>query len=237
MAGLAALSACLLTAAPAAAWTAGTELLMAERAAKFAPRDFRHQIEKHDDSLREGVLAAMQSPEVGRPLDEALYLEVERSIEAIQKHRPFEEIVQRLGQVSHYVALANNPLAVGSSDPQEARYAVDYPAYVESAQARFNVTFYGDGRRIDEPEDLTRLVHNAFARSRSTYAMLGKEYRRIDFADGRRVFDDRSTAFAVSALAFSHSVSDSIAVFRYIWLRAGGADRREFPELTTPRKR
>jgi hypothetical protein len=227
----------LLAAAPAAAWTAATEVRIAERAAKYAPRDARGQIEKHGEALRNGVLAAMQNPEVGRPLDDALYLEVERTIEAIRAHRPFEEIVQRLGQVAHYVALANNPLAVGSSDPQEARYALDYPRYVESAQARFNVTFYGEGRRIDEPQDLTRLVQHAFARSRSTYELLSREYRRVGYAEGRKVFDDRSTAFGVSALAFSHSVSDAIAVFRYVWVRAGGADRREFLELTPPRSR
>jgi hypothetical protein len=226
---------CALAAAPAAAWTAATELGIAERAAKFAPRDFRGQIEKHPMALRDGVLAAMQNPEVGRPLDEALYLEVERTIEAIRAHRPFAEIVQRLGQVTHYVAAANNPLAVGSSDPQEARYARDYPLYVESAQARFNVTFYGRGRRVEEPADLARMVHHAFARARTHYPIVGSEYRRVDYADGRRSFDDRSTVFGISALAFSHSVSDAIGVFRYIWLRAGGADRREFLELTPPR--
>ena len=40
------------------------------------------------------------------------------------------------------------------------------------------------------------------------------------------VFDDRSTAFGVGSLAFSHAVTDVTLVLRYIWLAAGGIDDR-----------
>jgi hypothetical protein len=227
----------LLVLAPTAgfAWTAKTEITMAESAARFAPKDLQRQIEKHPQALRDGVLAAIENPAVGRSVDEVLSLEVERAIDAIRSHRPFAEVAQRLGQVAHYVAQANNPLAVGSSDPAEPRYSRDYSRYVESAQARFNVTFYGDGRQVEAPADLSSLLRQTFARGRAFYPMLASEYRRIDYGEGRRQFDDRSTAYGLSALAFSHSISDTIGVLRYIWLRAGGADTRKFLKLTSPR--
>ena len=43
---------------------------------------------------------------------------------------------------------------------------------------------------------------------------------------GLGVFDDRSSAFGVASVAWSHAVTDVALVLRYIWLRAGGADER-----------
>ena len=63
-------------------------------------------------------------------------------------------------------------------------------------------------------------------RGRQLYPMIGREYRRIDFASGLGRFDDRSTAFGVGSLAFSHAVPDVTLVLRYIWLAAGGMDDR-----------
>ena len=220
---------------PALAWSPATEVSIAERAARFAPKALQRQIDKHQVAYREGVLAAKQNPAVGRSLDAVLHDEIERAVDAIRNHRPFAEIVQRIGQVVHYVAAANDVLAVGNSDPAERRYAADYPRYVESAQPRFRATFYGEGRRLEQPGDLEHLLGRTFARGRSYYPMLAGEYRRIDYGEGRRKFDDRSTAYGLSALAYSHSISDSIGVLRYIWLRAGGADSRAFPKLTSPR--
>jgi len=225
----------LAAAGSAFGWTAETEIAIAQRAARFAPPDLQRQIEKHPQALRDGVLAAIENPAVGRSVDEVLSLEVERAIDAIRSHRPFAEVVQRLGGVTHYVAQANNPLAVGSGDPAEPRYARDYPRYVESVQERFKVTFYGDGRQVEAPADLSSLLRRTFARGRAYYSLLASEYRRIDYGDGRRRFDDRSTAYGLSALAYSHSISDTIGVLRYIWLRAGGADSRTFLKLTPPR--
>ncbi len=207
---------------------------MAKRAAEYAPRDLRRQIEKHPAALREGVLSAIENPQTGRALDAVLQEEVENAIQAIRRHKPFAEIVQRLGQVSHYVALANSPLAVGDGDPNEPRYARDWSRYVESAQERFQPTWYGDGRLIGGPEDLQALVARTFARARAGYPLLAAEYAHIDYGEGRQLFDDRSTAFALSALAYSHTISDTIGVLRYIWLRAGGGDFRQFPKLTPP---
>ena len=63
--------------------------------------------------------------------------------------------------------------------------------------------------------------------------MIGREYRRIGTVDGVRLFDDKSTAFGVGSIAFSHAVSDLAAIYRYVWLEAGGADRRQLP-ITQP---
>ena len=82
-------------------------------------------------------------------------------------------------------------------------------------------------RRIWRQPVLPALVGETLGRSRELYPLVGREYRRVGFASGREAFDDRSTAYAVAALAYSHAISDIAEVLRYIWLAGGGIDSRD----------
>ena len=228
----------LLAAVPADAWSPQTQIAMADQAASIAPPDLRRQLVKHRRELRRGLLAPYEGAAAGRhvknadgggALDEAIRVETEGAIAAIRAHRPFSEIVYRLGVVAHFVADANNPLAVADADPREASYYADYLRYVESAQGRFSVVFYGDGRKVERGEDLDELLAASLARGRLYYPLIGREYAHAGRVDGVSDFDDRSTAFGVGSLAFSHAVSDIASVMRYIWIQAGGADQRRLP--------
>ncbi len=224
-----------LAAAPAGGWSPSTQTVIAEEAAALAPKDLARQIFRHKRQLRAGVVAPfsdtdgeahMENGDGSGTLGRTITSHVEAVIVAIRGHQPFAEIVQRLGVVSHYVADANNPLNTSTGDSQEGRYFRDYLQYVDSALPRFPLTFFGLEPGLDRAADVSPVVRRTLARSRGYYPMIGREYRRVDFAAGKRVFDDRSTAFGVSSLAFSHAVTDVAQVFRYIWLRAGGADPR-----------
>ena len=59
------------------------------------------------------------------------------------------------------------------------------------------------------------------------YPYVGLEYDRIGGPYGRERFDDRSTAFGLSAIAFSQAVTDLAIVLRHVWIEAGGYDPRE----------
>lgn len=225
----------LLQAAPGLAWTPRTQGTIAREAARLAPPDLARQLEKHKAAFQAGVLAPFQEsdpdrhrkdPDGSGSLDKALMDEVDGAIAAIRAHRPFEEIVRRLGTVSHYVADANNPLAVSGSDPDEARYFVDYLRYAETAEPRFPLVFYGVPPSLERRKDVRPLLAEALRRGRQVYPMVGREYRKIGFGSGIGRFDDRSTAFGVASVAFSHAVTDVTLVLRYIWITAGGADDR-----------
>lgn len=225
----------LLAAIPALAWTPRTQGTIAREAARLAPPDLARQIEKHKEAFQAGVLAPFQESDADRhrkdpdgsgSLDKALMDEVDGAIAAIRAHRPFEEIVRRLGTVSHYVADANNPLAVSGADPDEARFFVDYLRYAETAEPRFPLVFYGVPPSLERRKDVRPLLAEALRRGRQVYPMVGREYRKIGFASGIGRFDDRSTAFGVASVAFSHAVTDVTLVLRYIWITAGGADDR-----------
>ena len=236
LAGLVALAA---GSGPVLAWTPNTQVAIAKHGTTLAPVDLHNQMERHEARFREGVLLPFGDPDPARHvktadgqgyLDQVIVKEVERAITAIEKHYPFDDIIHQLGVVAHYVADANNPLNTSDSDPHERDYSTDYLRYIESAQPRFDVVFNGHGRMIQEPDELRELIQRSLERSRTFYPSIGDEYRRVGAVNGIELYDDRSTAFGVGSLAFNHAVSDITGVLRYIWLRAGGADRLDlFP--------
>ena len=220
---------------PAAAWTPVTQVTIAREAARLSPPDLARQIEKHRRAYEEGVKAPfsdadpgrhMKNPDGSGQLDRAAMEAVEAAIAAIRGHQPFEEIVRRLGVVSHFMADADDPLAASAADADEGRYFADYLRYVETAEPRFPLVFYGVQPGLESQRDLSPLIAAALRRGREIYPMIGREYRRIGFVSGLGLFDDRSTAFGAASLAFSHAVTDVTLALRYIWITAGGVDDR-----------
>jgi hypothetical protein len=220
---------------PATAWTPITQVTIAREAARLSPPDLARQIDRHRRAYQEGVNAPfadsdpgrhMKNPDGAGTLDRAASDAVDAAVTAIRGHQPFEEIVRRLGVVSHYVADANNPLAASAGDPEEGRYFVDYLRYAETAEPRFPLIFYGVQPGLETRKDVSPLIDAALRRGRELYPLIGREYRRIGFASGIGAFDDRSSAFGATSVAFSHAVTDVTLALRYIWITAGGIDDR-----------
>jgi len=234
---LAAVAVTLIPFSPTHAWTGATRLAIAEQAASFAPADLGRLIERHRREFHRGVLAPSATPGSGGDEDgsfpdrQALLRQIDSVIESIRGHRPFRETVFRIGVIAHHLAEMNNPLRTSDADAAEVRYSADFLSYVESAQPRFAVVYYGEGRELEDEAELPRMLDRSLRRGRELYPMIGLEYRRIGSVDGVERFDDRSTAFGVGSLAFSHAVSDTAATLRHIWLRAGGVDRRQLDRL------
>lgn len=227
-----------LVAGEVMAWTPESQRAIAELAVRLAPPDLQRQLRRNRDAYRVGVEEPFRDPDPakhfqledgsGRLAATASWA-VEQATLSIRQLRPFNEIAYRLGVVSHYVADANFPLGVSRADPRQTAYADDFPRYLDSARPRFQVVFYGFRPGFAATGGVPRLVREAIGRSRGFYPHLGREYRRIGFGSGRLGFDDRSTAYGVGSLAFSHAVSDVGEVFRHVWLEAGGVDER--PQL------
>lgn len=224
-----------LCAIPAHAWTPTSQERVADEAARLVPPDLYRQLVRNRAAYLQGTREPFKDRtaehhsldrDSGGLLEQVIARAIDDAISTIKAHQPFNHIAYRLGIVSHYVADANNPLAVSDADPQEARFAGDFLAYLESTKPRVEVVFYGFRPNFRGSRDLPRLLAETFARGRGFYPLVGREYRRIKFQDGRRHFDDRSTAYAVAALSFSHAVSDIAEVLRYIWIEAGGVDTR-----------
>jgi hypothetical protein len=235
--------ACGALAGPAWGWTPRLQSDIAGRAAELAPPDLRRQLERHEKELRRGALEAFRDQDASRhvknadgsgTLDKVIVEEANRAIEMIRAPRTFAEIAYQLGRLSHFVADANNPLNTSQDDPAEGRYFADYLFYMESAEPRFAPVFYGLDSRFERRRDLSGLAAAALARGRVLYPAIGREYGRTGRIDGRSLFDDRSTAFGVAAVSYSHALSDAANAFRFVWLRAGGADPRALLSASQP---
>jgi len=220
---------------PLHAWAPATQVAIAKTAASLAPPDLARQIEKRPEQFRAGVLAPFDDKDATHhyrnlekgALDRVLLDEVAAAIAALRKPMPFDEVVYRLGRVAHWVADANNPLNAAGNDPDEGRYFADYLRYAAAAQPRFAAVFYAGEPAVDSAGDVKQLVLRALHRGRDLYPFVGAEYRRTNFVPGVQGFDDRSTAFGIAALSYSHAVTDLAHVLRYVWVKGGGADPRE----------
>ncbi len=221
--------------AAARAWTPGMQQTIAWEAAHIAPPDLARQLVRRRAAYLEGVLRPFADSDPARHhqnadgsglLSATLEQAVAQAVQAIRSHRPFDEVVASMGVAVHFVADADNPLATSADDPEVGRYFVDFLRYAETAEPRFPLVFYGLQPGLDRSAGVSALVSAALGRGREMYPMIGLEYRKIDFASGIGRFDDRSTAFGVASVSFSHAVTDEALVLRYIWLRAGGGDER-----------
>ena len=229
----------LAAASPLAAWSPTTQVSIARTAAHLAPPDLARQIEHRADRFRDGVLAPFQEGAPERhyrnrdrgTLDAALAEEVAGAVAALRQPAPFDDVVYRLGRIAHWVGDANNPLNAAGDDPDEARYFADWLRYADSARPRFAPVFYLGEPTVTSDHDLRQLTLRALQRGRDLYPRVGDEYRRIGYSAGTQGFDDRSTAFGVAAISFSHAITDLTRVLHYVWLAGGGGDPR--PELWT----
>lgn len=236
------------------AWKPATQQAIALDAAQLAPPDLARLIAKHRKEYLRGAVEPLSDGNAARhmknfdgsgELDQVVASEIAGAIDLVRRHRPFAEVVARLGRLSHFVADANLPLNTANSDPGEGRYFRDFLEYADSARPRFAVVFYGLGAPWQSSRDIQAWTRTTLARGRKLYPAIGEEYRRIGTPGGAqgipgaaggslagpvsgiRGFDDRSTAFAVAAVSYSHAVSDVARALRHVWLAAGGSDPRE----------
>lgn len=228
---------------PVAAWTPDSQLAISDWAAKIVPTDLREQINRHRTMYHQGAMAGFQDSTLADheqnsdgsgDLQAVIEQQAARAVQMIESHQPFEDVVYQLGLVSHFVADADSPLNCDNRDPSEPRYYADFQRYAQSAEGRLTVVFYGIDPGLHDPASLSVFLTDTIRRTRSLYASVGEEYRRIGYQNGQTHFDDRSTAFGVVSVAYSQAVSDIAVVLRYIWIRAGGADRRPDLPIRSP---
>src|SRR3954468_5071999 len=105
-----AISSLFLACLPAAAWTPATQVTIAREAARLSPPDLYRQIDKHRLAYEAGVNAPFtdtdssrhaKKPDGSGRLDRAALDAMDAAVQAIRGHQPFEEIVRRMGVVSH----------------------------------------------------------------------------------------------------------------------------------------
>lgn len=220
----------------ARAWTHASDERIAKKAAALAPADLRLVLERFEPEYL-GGLAAAQADEGSAnhhffvlsrsgKLRERIQRETITTIAMIRKGDPMSSVAERLGVLAHLVADANNPLHTANTDERMTLVHDDFEQYFERRMARFPTFFYG----LDPRFELDEFLDRTLSRSARLYPLMTEEYFHGGTQQSSATFDDRSTAFGVAAVSYSHAVTDIVNLYFYIWRQAGG-DVRAAPRM------
>jgi hypothetical protein len=213
----------LSTALPAMAWTKAADQRIAVKSAELAPPDLRLIIRKYNKEYLRGVDDALATEGTDihrRRLRERIDEQARGIVTMIRTNQPMSAVVGELGNLSHLVGDANNPFHIGDDD---AASRIDFEQYFERRLARFAPVFYG----LDTNLVLNTYLDKMFKRTTRFSPLMAEEYSRGSGA----TFDDRSTAFGVASVCYSHAITDNVNIYYFIWKAAGGSVRTP-PRLT-----
>ncbi len=210
---------------PAAAWSEATRQELAQRTRSLVPPDLARQLHRHEAEWLAAARGAAARSDLGpREAAAALAGALRAAVEAVREHRPMAVVSARMGALAGLAAELNDPLSRAAHDPHLARLAPDFTRYVDSARSRFAPVFYGVDRGLGGRGGVEAVAERALARGVPLRSAIVREYERVGYRSGREAFDDRSTAFAVGAIAYSRALTDSVQLLRHAWIQAGGAD-------------
>ncbi len=204
----------LSIALPSRAWTRAADQRIAARSAELAPSDLRLLISKYRNDYYRGVDEALatEGTDIHRhKLRERIDRETRDIVKMIRADAPMSDVVRQMAVLSHLVGDANNPFHVGEED---AAAHADFEQYFERRLSRFAPVFYG----LDRNLVLNTYLDTMFARTTRFSPLMAEEYGRGSGA----TFDDRSTAFGVASVCYSHAITDTANLYYFIWKSAGG---------------
>lgn len=223
----------------ASAWTRASDERIARKAAALAPPDLRMILEKFQPDYLRGLERAESDEGSERhhyfvlsregKLREQIERQTYAVVASIRKGDPMQNVAERLGILAHLIADANNPFHT-SGDSRLAPVHDDFEQYFERRLPRFPTVFYG----INPDLQLDPFIDRMLTRSSRLSPLVVEEYYRGGERQSSVSFDDRSTAFGVASISYSHAVSDLANLFFYVWKQAGG-DVRSAAEMRSMR--
>lgn len=220
----------ILVCVPAAAWTLPAERALATAALELGPPDLARLAVIHERALEQGLVDAARHEQqaiethlgVDRgPLERLLKNEMDEAVRVMKERRPIEELVYQLGVIAHLTGDLNHPIHLGREQRMDGRRN-DFEQYLERSLRKFPTVFYG----IEPSRSPERVIRQARARAETYEPLLRSQYFGQGEERWSRQFDDRSTAFAIASLSWSHAVTDLTNIYYIIWQRAGGDVRR-----------
>jgi len=214
------------------AWTRTSDQQIGVRAAQLAPRDLRLVISRLRNQYSAGIDRALaeEGTDIHRAhLRERIESETKTIISLIRANKPMAQVVFRLGMLSHLVGDANNPFHVATEEALEPSHR-DFDHYFERRMQKFPTVFYG----LDSRFTISQYLERTFRRTANFAPLMSEEYFRGGARHPSAEFDDRSTAFGVASICYSHAITDIVNLDYYIWREAGG-DVRSAASMRTPR--
>jgi hypothetical protein len=217
-----------LTPLTANAWTRASDTRIAERSMELAPPDLQLVLKRFAPEFANGLQRAEsdEGSEVHHyfvlsrqgKLRERIEQETRGTIAMVRGNQSMALVAEHLGTLAHLVADANNPFHTSDADPRLGLMHDDFEQYFERRMAHFPTVFYGLSPDFQLDAYLDRTVN----RSSRLMPLMSEEYFRGGSEHRSVEFDDRSTAFGVASVCYSHAVTDLVNLYYYIWRESGG---------------
>jgi hypothetical protein len=199
---------------PSDAGLAETALL---KSRKLMPDSLRQILERRESWLKRGF----REPGSPRSLDEArqsLDAALADQARLLAGQPLFDDVVAGFGRIARSIWELNAWRRYTGDDPSAACFD-DYEPYAERKGPLFVPVFYDYSPLLFEERRLDRYIETMQARNRNYTVQVMQLYR-----DGgsSRTFDDRSPAFGLAALHYSHTITDIANLWLYCWREANG---------------
>jgi hypothetical protein len=233
----------ILTSLTASAWTRTSDIRIAERSLALAPPDLQLVLKRFAPEFENGLQRAEsdEGSEVHHyfvlsrqgKLRERIEQETRETIALIHDNKSMALAAQHLGVLAHLVADANNPFHTSNADPRLGLMHDDFEQFFERRMAHFPTVFYG----LSSNFQLSTFLDRSLTRSSRLQPLMSEEYFRGGTEHHSIEFDDRSTAFGVASVCYSHAVTDLVNLYYYIWRESGGDVRsaaRRRPAVIRP---
>lgn len=203
---------------------------VAGSAAHLMPVHFKKILAQRQDHLYQGANAAYQPAVEGE--DEALAERIDALVQRINKRLsenvPFNGLIVEYGQLVRLVAELEDPSRGRRATPWNTRLSKEFHRLLEKKCAQLPPVFYGFDAALFQKRDLKAFLTGIAERARLAGERLAATY----VTDGRvKAFaeaDERSPAFGIASLYYSHTISDVANLWLYIWWASYG-DMRGTP--------
>lgn len=212
-------------------WTPRTYQIIVVKSMRLMPASFRNVMLQHKKEILSGSIRPDELTETQHTYDvrnQSGYLQ-QRIVELssgiplkIATHVPFRIIAEDFGRLSHYMADLNDPLIFNDSDRRESTYRTDFARYLEKNIDLFPWIFDGHEHPLLRKESELDYLQHIASDTAKKYSLLGNAYYPNGTLVSSDTFDPRSLPFGIASLSFTHSISNTVQIWFYVWRKAHG---------------
>lgn len=202
------------------AWSPTTYQAIGLNAVKLMPAHFKDILVKRQAILFKGINSSASFEK-----DELIEM-IQQTAESLKKKLKtkvnFNEVLFEYGVLAKMISDLNDPTAFAK---EVTNLKEEFQTLVAAKIAKIPVVFYGYNENLLARKDLKSYLEGSFERSQKYKDKLVSSY----LSQGQASFaqsDDRSPAFGIAALAYSHAISDVANVWLYIWKETNGDTSR-----------
>jgi hypothetical protein len=210
------------------AWTPLTGKVIAGNVLPTLPEPFRRAFAPHIEDLYRGVAAALDR---GTADPRLIAGECRKAVAMLDQRQPFSAVAFQLGRIAGLAACTADPFFAAGAGVDQAAAHRAFQLFTERHLHLIPLVIGDPGAEEDPLLAGTLSLEDYCERCRSRSAtyfddLLGGSAAGTRGAEALLEADVRSTAFAVASVSVSRAGTRAGALWRWIWLQAGGSLER-----------